>query len=193
MLSVAQHHMHDGEAVEVSQQSGELIKFLRSLRAVREYTTKPIAEDVLRDIIEVGRWSGSASNRQPVEIVVVRNPQVMQTIAENGVRAAVGAPLALLIVTPGDQERRDLEIFDDGRLVERLLLAAKAHGLGSNISTLKGEGPDIVKKALGIPAERRVWTVVTIGHIDHEARKGRAQSPAAGRKASDEFVHWDRY
>lgn len=193
MLSVAQHHMHDGEAVEVSQQSGELIKFLRSLRAVREYTTEPIAEDVLRDILEVGRWSGSASNRQPVEIVVVRDPQIMQTIAENGVRAAVEAPLALLIVTPGDPERRDLELFDDGRLVERLLLAAKAHGLGSNISTLKGEGPEIVKKALGIPAERRVWTVVTIGHIDHEARKARAQSPAAGRKASDEFVHWDRY
>ncbi|MGH2583663.1 MAG: nitroreductase family protein [Dehalococcoidia bacterium] len=177
----------------MSQQSGALLTFLRSLRAVREYTPEPIADDVVRDILEVGRWSGSASNRQPVELVVVRDKGILQQITEHGVRAAAGAPLALLIVTPGDPERRELEIFDDGRLVERLLLAAKAHGLGSNVSTLKGEGPSVIKHALGIPAERRVWTVVTIGHIDQEARRARTQSPAPGRKQLEEFAHWDRY
>ncbi|MGD9893220.1 MAG: nitroreductase family protein [Dehalococcoidia bacterium] len=177
----------------MSQQTADQIMFLRNLRAVREYTSEPVPEDALRDILEVGRWSGSASNRQPVELVVVRDPAIMQTIAEHGVRAAAGAPLALLVVTPGDPERRDLELFDNGRLVERLLLAAKAHGLGSNISTLKGDGPDLVKQKLGIPAERGVWTVVTIGNIDQEARKARAQSPTAGRKSRDDFVHWDQY
>jgi nitroreductase len=177
----------------VTQQTADRIRFLRGLRAVREYTSEPVAEDVIRDILEVGRWSGSASNRQPVEIGVVRDRQMLQQIADHGVRAATSAPLALLIVTPGDPERRDLEIFDDGRLVERLLLAARAHGLGSNISTLKGDGPDVIKQALGIPAERRVWTVVTIGHIDQEARKARAQSPTPGRKPAADFAHWDRW
>jgi nitroreductase len=177
----------------MSQHSADLIKFLRSLRAVREYTPEPIPDDALRDILEVGRWSGSASNRQPVELVVVRDKETLQQITTHGVRAAAGAPLALLIVTPGDPERKDLEVFDDGRLVERLLLAAKAHGLGSNVSTLKGEGPTVIKQALGIPAERRVWTVVTIGHIDQEARMARVQGPTAGRKPAAEFVHWDRY
>lgn len=177
----------------MTQHSADLITFLRGLRAVREYTSEPVPDEALQDIIEVGRWSGSASNRQPVELVVVRDKAILQTITEHGVRAAAGAPVALLIVTPGDPERRDLEIFDDGRLVERLLLAARAHGLGGNISTLKGDGPDVVKQALGIPADRRIWTVVTIGKIDHEARKARAQSPMAGRKPAAEFVHWDRY
>ena len=171
----------------------DLITFLRNLRAVREYTSDPVPEGALNDILEVGRWSGSASNRQPAELVVVRDPEVMQKLAEGGVRAAAAAPLALLVVTPGDPERKELEVFDEGRLVERLLLAAKAHGLGSNVSTLKGEGPEVIKRALGIPAERRIWTVVTIGQIDHEARKARAQSPTAGRKPAAEFVHWDRY
>jgi nitroreductase len=177
----------------MSQQTADLITFLRGLRAVREYTAEPVADDVIRAIIDVGRWSGSASNRQPAELVVVRDKAVLQTIAEHGVRAAAGAPLALLIVTPGDAERKDLEVFDDGRLVERLLLAAKAYGLGSNISTLKGDGPAVMKRVLGIPPERRVWTVVTIGHTDHEARKARPQNPAAGRKPAEEFAHWDRY
>ena len=177
----------------MGKDTADQIKFLRSLRAVREYTAEPVSDDVIREILEVGRWSGSASNRQPTEVVVVRDRAILQQIAEHGVRAATGAPLALIIVTPGDAERRDLELFDDGRLVERLLLAARAHGLGSNISTLKGEGPNVIKQALGIPAERRIWTVVTIGHTDHEARKARAQSPAAGRKPAAEFAHWDRY
>jgi nitroreductase len=177
----------------MSQQPGDLIRFLRNLRAVREYTPEPVPDGVLQEILEVGRWSGSASNRQPVELVVVRDREMVKQIGEYGVRAAATAPLALLIVTPGDADRRDLEIFDDGRLVERLLLAAKAQGLGANISTLKGEGPAVIKQALGIPPERRIWTVVTIGNIDHEARRARAQTPAPGRKSADQFVHWDRY
>ena len=101
--------------------------------------------------------------------------------------------MALVIVSPGDPARKDLEVFDEGRMIERLLLAARAHGLGSNISTLKGDGPDVIKRALGIPAERRLWTVVTIGHTDHDARKARPRNPAAGRKPADVFAHWDRY
>ena len=104
----------------MSQQSGDLITFLRSLRAIREYTPDPVPDEVLRDILEVARWSGSASNGQPVELVVVRDKAVMKQINEHGVRAAATAPLALLIVTPGDPERKDLEVFDDGRMVERL-------------------------------------------------------------------------
>jgi nitroreductase len=177
----------------MSQQSGDLIKFLRGLRAVREYTSEPVPDEVVADILEVGRWSGSASNRQPTEVVIVRDKGIMQKLADGGVGAARGAPLALVIVTPGDADRRDLELFDNGRLVERVLLAARAHGLGSNVSTLKGEGPSTIKEALGIPPERRVWTVVTIGHTDHEARRARTPRPTPGRKLLTDFAHWDRY
>lgn len=171
----------------------DMIAFLRGLRAVREYTTDPIADDDIAAILDVGRWSGSASNRQPTEVVLVRAPNVLAQITAHGVRAAAGAALAVVVVTAGDAERRDLEIFDEGRLVERLLLAAKARGLGANVSTLKGEGPNVIKRALGIPAERRVWTVVTLGHIDTAARAARERSQTAGRKPPDAFAHWDHY
>jgi len=177
----------------MSQQTGDRIKFLRGLRAVREYTSESVPDEVVLDILEVGRWAGSASNRQPTQVVVVRDRAIMQKLVDGGVRAAGDAPLALVIVTSDDAGRRDLEIFDEGRLVERLLLAARAHGLGANISTLKGEGPANVKQALGIPAERRIWTVVTIGHTDHEARKARVRPATTARKPIAEFAHWDRY
>jgi nitroreductase len=177
----------------MSEQTRDLVRFLRSLRAVREYTSEPISDDVVNDILEVGRWSGSSSNRQPVELVVVRDAAMKQKISENGVRPAAGAAVAFVVVTPGNPDQRDIEAFDDGRLVERLLLAAKAHGLGANIGTLKGDGPEVIKEALGIPPERRARSVVTMGHIDEAARRARPPSPTAGRKPLSEFAHWDRY
>ena len=93
----------------------------------------------------------------------------------------------------GDESRRDLEAFDNGRLVERLLLAAKARGVGANIATLKEDGPEAVKQALGVPADRRLWTVVALGYRDEAAHKARPKSPTAGRKPLDNFVHWDKY
>ena len=174
-------------------QANDKIRFLRNLRAVRNYTSEQIPEDVLSDILEVGRWSGSASNLQDTEVVVVRDSQVMQRMSEVGARPAAGAAVALVIVTSGNPDRHDLHSFDGGRLVERLLLAADAHGVGSNIATLKADGPDVIKQMLGIPAEKRIWTVVTMGFVDEEAHKTRPKNPSAGRKPVEDFVHWDKY
>ncbi len=174
-------------------QTNEKTRFLRNLRAVRNYTPEQIPDDVLSDILEVGRWSGTASNRQGTEVVVVRDSQIMQRMSEVGARPAAGAAVALVVVTPEDAERHDLNVLDSGRLVERLLLAADAHGVGSNIATLKEDGPDIIKQMLGIPPEKRIWTVVTLGHVDEEAHKTRPKSPTAGRKPVEDFVHWDSY
>jgi nitroreductase len=171
----------------------QLIEFLRGLRAVREYTPEPVSDDVVQDIIEVGRWSGSASNNQWAELVIVTDPAIKQLITDGGVRAAAGSAVSLVIVTPGDSERHDLEVLDEGRLVERLLLAASAHGLGANIGTLKGDGPAAVKRALGIPTERRAWSVITIGHIDQAAFAARTRNPRAGRKPVADFAHWETY
>ena len=174
-------------------QSNDKIRFLRNLRAVRNYTPEQIPEDVLSDILEVGRWSGTASNLQGTEVVVVRDSEIMQRMSEVGARPAAGAAVALVVVTPEDADRHDLHTFDSGRLVERLLLAAEAHGVGSNIATLKEDGPEIIKQLLGIPAEKRIWTVVTMGYVDEEAHNTRPKSPTAGRKRMEEFVHWDSY
>ena len=157
----------------MTQQTNDNIRFLRGLRAVRDYTSDPIPDDVLNSILEVGRWSGSASNVQGTEVVVVRDRAILQRMSEVGARPAAGAAAALVIVMPGDESRRDLDSFDNGRLVERLLLAAKAVGVGSNIATLKEDGPDVIKEALGIPRRE--------AHLDRRHprlhRRSRPQSP----------------
>jgi len=171
----------------MSQSTDELLRFLRRLRAVREYTSEPIAQEVIEDILEVGRWSGSSANRQPCEVVVVRDPDVRRKFGDWGARPAATAGVVFLIVSTGDSAA-----FDEGRLAERLLLAAAAHGLGSTVATLKNEGPAAAKQLLGIPEERRAIFIVAVGHTDVDARRARPSNPNA-RKPMAEFAHWDRY
>jgi nitroreductase len=172
----------------VTQPTPDHIRFLRRLRAVREYTPEPVAEQALQEILEVGRWTSTGGNRQPTEVIVVRDAEVRRKFGEWGARPAASAPLVLLLVS-----NSDAATFDEGRMAERLALAAAAHGLGSVIATLKNEGPDETKKLLGIPDDKRARTVVTIGHIDQEARRALPPNPQGGRKPVDQYAHQERY
>ncbi len=166
----------------------EVLKLMRNLRAVREYTAEPVSEETINDILDVGRWTGTGSNRQPTDIVVVRDPEVKQKMGEWGARPAATAAVVLLLAT-----KDDAGSLDEGRYAERLLLAAKACGLGGCLATLKNEGPEEIKKLLGIPDDRRARALVTIGHIDRAARQALPKNPRGGRKPMAEFAHWDRY
>jgi nitroreductase len=166
----------------------ELLTLMRNLRAVREYTDEPIAEETINDILEVGRWTGTSSNSQPTDIVVVRDPEVKQKMGSWGARPAASAAVVLLLAT-----KDDAGAMDEGRYAERLMLAAKACGLGSCLATLKNEGPEEIKKLLGIPGGLRTRAVVAIGHTDTAARKALPKNPKGGRKPMAEFAHWGRY
>jgi nitroreductase len=163
------------------------LKFVRGLR-VREYTPEPVTEEALNAILEVGRWTSTGGNRQAHEVLVVRDSAVKQKFADWGARPAGPAAAALLIITASEHA-----VLDEGRMAERLALAARACGLGSCIATLKNEGPAEAKKLLGIPEDRRTVVLVTIGHTDVEARKALPKKGPDARKPITEFAHWDRY
>jgi nitroreductase len=171
----------------MSLPSEEFLMFLRRLRAVKEYTADPVAQPTIEAILEVGRWSGSGGNRQPTEVIVIRDPAVKRQFGEWGARPAATAAVILLLVVANDASQ-----FDEGRVAERLCLGAAACGLGSTVATLKNDGPEAVKELLGIPAQHRSRTLVAIGHTDVEARRARPRNPQA-RKPMAEFAHWDRY
>ena len=171
----------------MAESTDERLRFLRRLRAVREYTAEPVDQAAIEDILEVARWSGTGGNRQPIEVIVVRDPEVKRQFGEWGARPAATAAVVMLLVTANPQA-----LFDEGRVAERVALAAAAHGLGSTVATLKNEGPEAVKQLLGIPADRRAVALVAIGHTDVQARRARPKNPQA-RKPMTEFAHWDRF
>jgi nitroreductase len=164
----------------------QLTDFLRSLRAVREFQRKPLPDDVVQDILEVARWSGSASNRQFGQIIVARKPQTLEALATlpGYVGHVRSAALAMVLVMPG--EWPEGETFDEGRLAERIMLAAWAHGVGSSIGWFSPEGRDQAKSLLGVPGKPVVRTAISLGYPAHALRRG-------DRKAINELVHEERY
>jgi nitroreductase len=173
----------------MTETSAERIEFLRKLRSVKAYTPEPLTDEELNDILQVGRWSGSASNKQPWDVVVVRDAAAKAKLGEWGANPAPTAAVVFLIVSDGESAWAP---FDEGRLAERLNLAALAHGLGSTVAALKGDGITAAQEFFGIPAGRRALTVVAVGHTDEERRRARPANPQP-RKSMEDFAHWDRY
>ena len=166
------------------------IAFLRSLRAVRGFRPDPVPREVVDDLLEVARWSGSASNRQPWELVVIRDRETLGALAglEGYAKHLRDAPLGIVLVMAG--ERPTQETYDEGRLAERVMLAAWAHGVGSSIGWIVGEGREAAREILGIPEGRMVRTAISLGYPDEGARRRRPGQP---RKPLSEIVHEERY
>jgi nitroreductase len=83
--------------------------------------------------------------------------------------------------------RDEIQAFDEGRLSERIMLAAMAHGLGSSIGWFVGPGRDEAGRLLGAPPGSLVRTAISIGYPATGAERGRRRKPL------DKIVHYDRY
>ena len=172
------------------------IGLLRGLRAVRQLRPDPLPEQVLNNILEVARWSGSAGNRQPWEFVVVRDRDMLRRLstiegANAGHLATAGAGIALVI----HPEVPDLDAYDEGRLAERILLAAAAHHVGAAVGHFTGPGDTWAastdaKRLLGIPEQMLLRETVSLGY-PAEHLQGTPNPP--GRKPLEQLVHWEHY
>lgn len=172
----------------------QFIQLLKGLRAVRQFRPEPIPQEIVDVLLDVARWSGTASNRQHWEIVVVQKREILQALAqcEGYAQHLAGAALGIALVMAGEPDLVDQETYDEGRLSERLMLAAEAYGIGSCIGWLRGQGRTDAKNLLGIPQEHLLRTTISFGYPDEAARRARPKNTNA-RKPVSESVHFERY
>jgi nitroreductase len=177
--------------------STEITAFLRSLRSVRRFAPTPIPEDVLLDILEVARWTGSSKNSQPWHLIVVRERETLRALAQCGPYAGhlAGAQVALALVM-NDANRR----FDEGRLAQNLMLAAWAHGVGSCIGSLYPEANNQrARELLGVPPKRALHNAISLGYPADaratrlSANRGNLSDVPLGRTPLSELVSWERF
>lgn len=179
----------------------ETIDLMRSLRAVRRYADRPIPPEAMRDILDVARWTGSAKNRQPWELVVVTDRAALAELATLGQYAGhlAGASCAIAIVL---DDGGGAPWFDEGRLSQSLMLAAWAHGIGSCIGSIfPADNIARAKALLGIPDGMVFHTAIAFGYpADAAATRLSSGTPPEvlaevrpGRKDDAAFVSWERY
>lgn len=166
-------------------------EFLRGLRQSRSYTDEAVSDDDLRAILTVAQWTGSAMNRQPWELVVLRDPARIAALAalDRYIAFCGGAPVVILLAMHG--ATIDEHAFDEGRLCERILLAAEARGLGSGVGWLHGDAVAGVRDMVQLPADRVIRSIIAIGHAAPTPPD--RKRPAQPRRPLGELVHAEVY
>lgn len=173
--------------------AAEVIEAIRTVRQVRQYADTPVSDADTRAILEIARWTGSSRNNQPWRFIAVTNPDTLAALSS--VREAIGwagkAPLGIAIVLDGEADVS--EAYDEGRVTERILIAA--HTLGLVAGTAWYGGPDeqaAARQILQVPDGHTARSFVAIGHPSSDAAP-RRPGVSGGRKPFDEVVRWNSF
>ena len=172
----------------------DAVRPLLRVRQVREFTDEPPSEAQLQAITDAARWSGSSTNSQPWRFITIRSRDVLARLHDAGLpqtRSLKTAPAAVAIVLP-DDEHAISHAFDEGRVAERMLIAAQAVGLRAGIAWIRSDVRSLIAELIGLPAGRFVRTLVVIGHPT-EAALAPKNPPGKARLPRDEVVFADRW
>jgi nitroreductase len=168
-----------------------VLALLKSRRSIRRYRPDPVPDEMVEGLLEAGRWAPSASNRQPWHFIVVRDPAILQEVAQHAayffIRWAHVAEAPLLIVLCGEARNRVYRQFlheDIGLAGSQIMLQAKALGLGT--CWIGGLDRKAIRGILKVPDHVEIVGLLTVGFPAEDP------NPPA-RKPLAEIVHYDVY
>ena len=163
------------------------------LRAVRRFQTTAIPDNEVIAILEAGRWTGSAMNRQAWAFVVMSKPSDVARLAKASPpgNPLTRAPLAIALV----QLPKGID-FDIGRVAQNMMLAAAAKGIGSCPVTLRNQ--QLTGEVLQLPGEDYVARrAIAFGYPDNRAeaadRAERRSAGSGGRRPLELLVHHGQF
>jgi nitroreductase len=167
---------------------------VRTRRAIRDFSPRPLDPDHLGRILDAGRRAGSSKNLQRWDFIVCRERERLRELAAVGPWAGHlgGAAAAVALVTP-DPRGADAPLsilFDLGQAAQNMMLTAWELGIGSVPATVYEH--ELVRRLLGYPETHHCEYLLSFGYpaspeaLDRPARSG-------GRRPLDEIVHQERW
>jgi len=178
----------------------KILELITSRQSDRKYSNKPVEKEQINRIVEAGRMAPSACNAQPWKFIVVTNPELIKLLAEAasakilGMNSFVRQAMAIIVIVRekanfsskigGTIKNKDYSLIDIGIASENICLQARAEGLGSCMIGWFDE--DGVRKILGIPDNKRVPLLITLGYSLSDQRTKK-------RKHKEEVVSYNRY
>ena len=151
---------------------------------------------VLDALADVARWTGSSQNTQPWRFIVItravdaarhpRRPACRRPAASRPRRRRSRSSL------PSDPAAAVRDAYDEGRVAERILVAATMLDIGAGISWIRRMSGRRSAALLGLPADRMVRTIVQLGHPTAAARQPKS-APGEARLPRDEVVFHERW
>jgi len=142
---------------------------LFSRRSIRKYTTQPVTEEVLREILEAAMSAPSAGNQQSWHFVIIDDRKILDEIPAFHPHSQMlkEAPVAILVCGDLKLEKHvGYWVQDCSAATENLLLAVHAKGLGAVWLGIfpREERVEGLRKLLGIPDHVIPLSLISIGY-----------------------------
>lgn len=161
---------------------------LRARRNVRVYQQRALPEADLDRILEAGRRSPSASNRQKWDFVVSTDREQLLRLATvwqgAGHVAGSAATIALVLEEPESDRYRLIDQYDLGQATMAMMIAATDLGIGSGHTAV--EDQDRCRRILGFPEDHYCPYLLALGY---PADRPLAPVRKPNRRPFDEVVH----
>ncbi len=179
--------------MSVDANTRTFINQMNHARQIRQYHEDSVPEELVNELLQIARWTGSSRNTQPWHFIVINDRDVLKKLSElrTPINWVAGAPLGIAIVLEGTGGEAS-EAYDEGRVTERLMIAARILGLGSGVAWFLGDENEAdAKRILGVPEERTLRSVVAIG-FPITSKDPRPNPSQGGRKPLSEIVSYNR-
>ncbi len=180
-------------------------ELIRERWSPRAFADRPVADEVLRSLLEAARWAPSSLNEQPWSFIVAPRgdgpayERLLSTLAEGNARWARRAPVLILSVAKQNFDRNgnpNRHAFHDlGLAVANLVFQATALGLG--VHQMAGFDAEKARGLFEIPPGHEPCAVIALGYLGTpeslpEPLRARERAPRR-RKPLEEFVFRGRW
>jgi nitroreductase len=193
----------------------DLFEAIRTTRAMRRLDPeRPVSDEDLWTILEAASKAATGGNAQPVRWLVVRDAEKRRRLGDiyrvcwQPVREMYAEAFdkpgtdpgqqrvlssadhlgehmgdAPVIIIPNSKGGDAASVFPG---VQNLMLAARALGLGTTLTTVHRLKEDEVRAVLDIPEDFDTWAMIPVGYPT--GKWGEAK-----RRPVEEIVHWDTW
>lgn len=162
----------------------EAIEVIKKRRSVRKFESKPIPEEIIKDILDCARLAPTAINIQPWLFGAVTDPGVKHEIAGITDHGKFIKDCAVCFAVFADSTQK--YFLEDGcAAVENILLACTAHGIGSCwVAGHKKAYVDSIGKLLNVPDPYTLIALIAAGYSN--------ERPLPRKKTLDEVTFFNR-
>jgi len=162
----------------------DAIDALKTRRSVRSFTDKAVAKELVEDVVDCARLAATARNVQPWEFVVVTDAGLRASIAKASLTGLFIADSPVCVAVLCEDTKYYIE--DGSAATQNLLVAARAHGLGTCwVAGDKKPHADEIRAMVGAPDNFKLVSLIALGYSD--------QQPTPSKRSLDDVIHWERF
>jgi nitroreductase len=168
----------------MTKEPPQILERIKSRRSIRKFNSEPIDDAMVDQILTAGIWAPSGKNNQPWKFAVVKNQELLKSLAglTHYSKIIENAPCCIAVFLDHNlsyDRTKDCQAI--GACIQNMLLTIHDMGLGAVWLGEILRNKEKVAELLNAPSNLELMAVVAFGYPAEKGGKGK-------RKGLDEVV-----